>query len=474
MITSTIGRIFMDAYNEKNGTSYDAKTFFVKVYHPLFFDSPKYLTWVKNSPFVQGLRSTDNGYGIEKTVEKEDKTEFKSKKEISDFVRDNFESKSILDKKHLYNLKRPLLIVKMDCEWRSKKLEEFISKVDYGIEFNGSLAIGFPAAMDTAPTSGQVSNISFDFSAEEVYLSWIGSSFSLNFGGYSVSLYNKKILLDIFEGWKHYRKVVDKNKKLEGKHIDTWNTLWLSHRYSKSFKAEKPFANFSPFEIKDGQMVEKSPSWIEALVMISMNEDIGNYHMMSYVYKLGKTNKTIGFLPLYIEQIKRPYELYQRLFKHKPPKSLFSLWDAYGFKKKCECGIIDLRALEPQSLKQYVENGKEIKSAKDESQAIKFNIYKCWLLAMLNNDELWEKSIEFAKMFDKYLEKNPKKTTQRKNSVEKLLSSKDKLSIVQIATEMLDEESISLQLQEFVKTIHMMKPDNLKYFMTLIKFQKQQ
>ena len=133
---------------------------------------------------------------------------------------------------------------------------------------------------------------------------------------------------------------------------------------------EKPFANFSPFEIKDGQMVEKSPSWIEALVMISMNEVIGNYHMMSYVFQLGKTNTTIGFLPLYLEQIKRPYELYQRLFKHKPPKSLFSLWDAYGFKKKCECGIIDLRALEPQSLKQYVENGKEVKAAKEELKGI--------------------------------------------------------------------------------------------------------
>ena len=164
MITSTIGRIFLDAYNDKNGTSYDAKTFFVEVYHPLFFNSPKYLTWVKNSPFVQGLRSTDNGYGIEKTVEKEDKTEFKNKKEISDFVRANFASKKVLDKRHLYNLKRPLLIVEMDCEWRSKKLREFISKVDYRTEFNGSLAIGFPAATDTAPTSGQVSNISFDFS----------------------------------------------------------------------------------------------------------------------------------------------------------------------------------------------------------------------------------------------------------------------------------------------------------------------
>ena len=53
MITATIGKIFLEAYNEKFGKHYDAKSFFVEVYHPLFFDSNKYLQWVQNSPFVQ-------------------------------------------------------------------------------------------------------------------------------------------------------------------------------------------------------------------------------------------------------------------------------------------------------------------------------------------------------------------------------------------------------------------------------------
>ena len=66
----TIGRIFLEAYNEKNGTSYDAKKFFIEVYYPLFFDSTKYLQWVQNSPFVQGLRSTEKGYGVETFVKK--------------------------------------------------------------------------------------------------------------------------------------------------------------------------------------------------------------------------------------------------------------------------------------------------------------------------------------------------------------------------------------------------------------------
>ena len=53
MITSVIGRKFLDAYNEREHTRYDAKTFFIEKYYPLFFDAEKYMQWVQNSPFVQ-------------------------------------------------------------------------------------------------------------------------------------------------------------------------------------------------------------------------------------------------------------------------------------------------------------------------------------------------------------------------------------------------------------------------------------
>ena len=50
MITAAIGKIFLDAYNEKYGTTYDAKTFFVEVYYPLFFNDNKYLMTAGNTP----------------------------------------------------------------------------------------------------------------------------------------------------------------------------------------------------------------------------------------------------------------------------------------------------------------------------------------------------------------------------------------------------------------------------------------
>ena len=50
MITATIGKVFLDAYNKKNGTKYDAKTFFVEFFYPLFFDQNKYLLSAGNTP----------------------------------------------------------------------------------------------------------------------------------------------------------------------------------------------------------------------------------------------------------------------------------------------------------------------------------------------------------------------------------------------------------------------------------------
>lgn len=53
MVTSIIGKIFLEAYNARYGTSYSAEQFFWEIFYPLFFDSNKYLYWVQNSPFVQ-------------------------------------------------------------------------------------------------------------------------------------------------------------------------------------------------------------------------------------------------------------------------------------------------------------------------------------------------------------------------------------------------------------------------------------
>lgn len=42
--------MFLDAYNEREGTHYDARTFFTEIFCPLFFDHHKYMMTAGNSP----------------------------------------------------------------------------------------------------------------------------------------------------------------------------------------------------------------------------------------------------------------------------------------------------------------------------------------------------------------------------------------------------------------------------------------
>lgn len=60
MITSNIGKIFLDAYNEEYGTSYDARSFFLEQFYPLFFDQNKYMMTAGNSPLENPKLSWDD------------------------------------------------------------------------------------------------------------------------------------------------------------------------------------------------------------------------------------------------------------------------------------------------------------------------------------------------------------------------------------------------------------------------------
>ena len=105
MIAATIGRKFLLAYNRKFGTHYDAKTFFTEQYFPLFFDHEKYMQWVTNSPFVQGIKKGKCLTAVE----------------------------------------------------RREKLRILQEKIERD-EADASIAIGFPSLDSTATTSGQITN----------------------------------------------------------------------------------------------------------------------------------------------------------------------------------------------------------------------------------------------------------------------------------------------------------------------------
>ncbi|GAG83894.1 unnamed protein product [marine sediment metagenome] len=132
MIAAKIGRTFLEAYKRKTNQEISAKDFFDKIYFDYFYNHPKYMQWVTNSPFVQMKKG---------------------------------------QKSYLLN-----------NEERKEKLNDLHKKIMNG-ERDASIAIGFPASEDKefATTSGLVTDIALISDDDEVYFSWIGGGFGIFF-----------------------------------------------------------------------------------------------------------------------------------------------------------------------------------------------------------------------------------------------------------------------------------------------------
>lgn len=426
MITATIGKIFLDAYNEKFGAKYDAKSFFVEVYHPLFFDSNKYLQWVQNSPFVQ--------------MEKGQKVEFLTQEE------------------------------------RKEKLEKFILKVEECKKPDASIAPGFPASEEKefATTSGQVTSLEITTTKDDIYLSWLGSSLGVGLqGGLSILFSNKQILLDLFDGWKLYRKIVNENGKMKGNQVNTWNGQWLAHCYDKgNFYADQPMVGFDPFDnTKDGMNI-KTQSWIK--VILGISKRFKDPKMMGYIYNLGQTNTSVGFIPFSLDHIRKPLQLYIGLFGVEEGKKAEVFWGTeIGFRTCCQKGAIGIEAMQPKGLRQYIvaDKGKNIKLPKsDDKQIINFHTYQIWLLAMLNNEQLWTKSKEFAQTLQAYVNKDKKLSTKRENLVKNILTSTSKKAFISELSKIAHDIELIDAIEEPARVVNMMPTDNVPYYLTLIRF----
>lgn len=434
MITSNIGKIFLDAYNEKYGTSYDARTFFLEQFYPLFFDQNKQMMYARNSPFVQKLPSCrDCIKGIK-----------------------SFEN----------------------IEQRAKRLNAFIEKVENN-DADMSIAIGYPSIEVNATTSGQLTDLKMNTSKEDIFLSWIGGALGITVsGGVSILFTHKNILLDIFKGWKFYRKALNETLMLDGNKINSWNGQWLFHYYDqREYEEENPLANFAPYKVdKDGIIGIETQTWTKILIAVS--KKYRNAQILGYIYSIGNTNTTIGFIPFDLTQIRRPIHLYEKIFGMSNGKNAESLWGtAIGFKTACTYGAVGIKAMEPKGLRDYVYSKgdkvpKQPKTPKNEDEQINFNVYKIWILAMLNNDELWEKSQELAELLNEASsDKDKSISTKRKNLVETMLNATNKKQFIAAAAEVVSFIGKIDEFKGIVKEIHGMPTDNVPYFLTLLRFQ---
>ena len=427
MITSNIGKIFLDAYNEKYGTSYDARTFFLEQFYPLFFDQNKYMMTAGNSPLENPKLSWDDMIKGKKPFE--------------------------------------------TPEQRKCRFEKMIKKTDKS-EADMSIARGYASLDIAAPTSGQVTDLKLPNSQEESYASWFGDALGVGVqGGFSILFSKKEILLDIFEGWKLYRKCLNETSMLKGNQINTWNGQWLSHYYDpREYDADMPLAGYSPYNTnKDGIINIDTQTWTKILIAVS--KKYRNAQILGYIYSIGKTNKTIGFIPFDLTQIRRPIHLYEKIFGMSDGRNVESLWGtAIGFKTACTYGTIGIKAMEPKGLRDYVYKGKQPKAHNYNN--INYNVYIIWIYAMLNNEDLWDKSQELAELLNEAsCNKNKSISTKPKNLVEAMLNATNKKLFVEAATEIIPLIEKIDEYKSIVKEIHSMPTDNVPYFLTLLRFQ---
>lgn len=432
MIAANIGKIFLDAYNEKYQRNYTAKEFFVEKYYKIFFNHNKYMMSAGNSPLENPKISWDKM----RTGQIPYETSVK----------------------------------------RKERFEKTIEKIETK-PADASIAIGFPTLDFSAPTSGQITNMDLPLKKEEMYLSWIGSGFGIGVqsgkDGLSLLFSNKQILLDMFEGWQVYRDYLNSTPGLRGNQINTWNGQWIAHRYDKlSYDSENPTASFNPFgAMKDGGVEVNTQSWTKVLIGIARNYPESS--LTAYVYSLGQMNITVGFVPFDLPRIRQPFELYKKYFgtsKSDQVEHLFGT--AMGFTKACQMGAIGVNALEPKGFQDSMDKGVVPKyNPADEEKTINFNIYQIWLLAMLNNEQLWEKAQKIAATLNTYSlgDKNAKKG--KSQEVTNLLASVNKRQFIEYLIEIVKGSPETDHLAEIAEIIHTMPVDNVPYFLTLIRFQ---
>lgn len=438
MIASVIGKTFLKEYNKRNRTEYSAEHFFRKIFHPLFYDHEKYMQWVQNSPFVQGVRK----------------------------------NKPFTPKE------------------RAEKVNVLATKINT-YSPDASFAIGFPAAeekngkVEFQTTSAQVSSLPVSFEVEDIYASWLGGGLSIGLqGGYSLLFNNSKILFDVFEGWEYYRSFLNEYKNLKGNQVETWNGQWLAYRYSADFNSKNPAAGMVDFmeTDKSGVISFATQSWTELLFGISKQLKLPS--VIGYVFSFGQTNKTVGFIPFRLPDIERPLQFYTELFGENEfwadRKKIQMLYGtAFSFARACEKGAVGIPALEPKDLKQYMNQGAKSSKLPDyakakKEQIINFNVYQTWLLAMLGKKEYWAEADKIAlTLLDFELKglENNKVTTKFSSLVEEILRSSSKRHFINNITEIVNVDYLLTDaMNAAVLQVHHLPADTFIYFLTLVKF----
>ena len=456
MYTSVVGRTFLKEYNSRNGTEYSAKELFDKEIFEQIFNHAKYLLWAGNSPFVQGLSS-----------------------------------------------KKPFF----ESAERLENLEKLHEKISSG-ERDASIALGFPASDNKgyATTSGQVTDLEMPSKDDDVYLSWIGGTLGLGVaGGYTILFDDPVITYATFEGWRYYRRFLNDPlfEQLPPYKLNTWNGQWLAYRFDDEFDERFNFMTLEKegiFNTSEKGIEFNIVTWSKLFFSLSNYLEIES--ATAYIFTLGQTNKTVGFIPFRFQSGRSLIATYQKLFGEDEYRirrtSQFEAFFGIHIKRACEMGSIGLHALRPESLNNYFGDSKNLRfyspktdrkkgeseeafrdrlekeTAKSKATIISYQTYKTWLVAMLskNKTDISEYSRDIAQALVRYRfggRKNDRKTLLESNFFK---TNKNEMlkALDTIVSDETVENDIVEKLNGLRDQVHFLSKEDFTYFVLLLKF----
>jgi len=420
MYHSVIGKRLVECVNRRDGTAHTVRGFFDSVYIPMFFGSARMLQNVNNSPFDQAIT--------------------KQKKPFTSQLQ-------------------------ADC------LNQVHSKVQ-GQAPDASFFLGGPASGSTETTSGQVTSMRVPVSEEDIYASWIGAALGLTVQGGMILLIDAEdVLLATYDGWSKYREFLKQTPTLKPLQVNAWNGQWVAAQMQEA-------QDFYPTLDKDQAALE-TQKWVRLLFAFSYHYRGGPVRrLLAYVYSLGQSNTTLGFVQLNLSEIRRPAEIYKKLFTVPPgmpagSDPFVALYEtAESFRFACTRTEIGLRALKP---KDVFNAEKAIPKAPKNSEAekrIAFDTYRTWIIAMLKNEELMKRAEELVVALKHFEQQGSRLKTGNRNMVNDLLTKKNKRDFIESLTTILQEDASNRELfHRAVNDLLSLSADNVPLFLTLLRFQ---
>lgn len=209
-------------------------------------------------------------------------------------------------------------------------------------------------------------------------------------------------------------------------------------------------------------------------LFFSLSKKLPNKTLSAYIYSLGQTNKTIGFIPIHLKSGNRLIDVNKQLYDSKDifdSKEFQSLFGRH-IKRACELGSIGLQALRPKGLTKYFNNTRNFTFNK-EQDLINYQSYKIWLTAMMtkNKEEITDYTMDIAALILRY--RSIAKGTIGKNLIEKeLFTASTKRHFLEVLSTMIkDLEDNDLEaLKKLRDEVHLMTNEEFVYFNTLLKF----